>query len=380
MSDNNIFYLIQYFRDNLPSIGDFLYALISIIASIYTMTGIASSRILVKLKNWKDREVTRYIILNPINKSDNRTDKIIILCIDLFMVMIPIWILLRLLDICQYWLEYNRFTNNTEGNWLILLSMFTCILCSIFYKTKHQRKLYHFLFTIIYVLLVDTFIFKITIEYSYSCDINTVAVLFFIIFVCNFIIIEFVINVINRIIFNTKYKLKRSKKIEIFKMFWGSLYIGVVELFIVNEELLKLGVIVNITFFLGWIISCYIEIIIINSKKVDFKINKIDDVEITQKAIYQYECDKVKYILSDGCTKVVDSEVIKSIDYTTENIIRRRKKRNVTCFLENNDMLNFDGYNYIKDLWVSFYKLNGNKKEVKIINNKRVKNIVIKNI
>lgn len=52
----------------------------------------------------------------------------------------------------------------------------------------------------------------------------------------------------------------------------------------------------------------------------------------------------------------------------------------MTCWLENDDSLNFDGYNFINDLWVRFYKLNENEREIEIINSKNVKKIIIEYI
>jgi len=381
---NDIISTVQNMKSNMTVVVDIVVALVSFLASILAIIGKTLPGILIKLKNWKDRKAIRYSILNPINRSENNEVMVIKLLIEFAKMIIPIIILLMTTNICLFWLNYNGFEDNMKAYLLILIGINTCILCE-FIETKKQSKIYRIPFEIVDVILLDFVILKNVVEYGIRHGVDIMIVLMTIICVCNFIIIE-LIFILNR--YDNINRSRGSVLIKGVRLFCGLVYIVVLFYFTTSESLAMYGKIATVFFGIVWLVLCYIEAKINNSIKVDFKIDTGQDVEVTQKTIYQYECDKVKYILTNGCTKIINSDEIQSISYTIKNTIwdtirnvsGRSRMANVTCLLENNDVLNFDGYNFTKDLWVSFYKLNGNKREVKIINSKIIKKIIVKEV
>lgn len=369
--------IIIVFKSNMMSYLQGIVTIVSFIASILAIIGKTLPGLLVKPKNWKDRKAIRYSILNPINKTEKNSFKEISLIINLLEVLMPFLYLSAAIYICSYWIDYNSFRNSINGYFIILICLYSSVLCNIFYKTKYQNKRYRIPLVIIYVVLVDAFILKKAVEYCFPNNDKTLINSFIIICICSFIIIEFVFGW-SRI--DREHKSKWSKKINFLKALLNLVYMAFFCYCATSEELTRMADIASVIFFTLWTILCFIENKIQYGIKVEFKINKGDEFEVTQRAIYQYEYDKVKYILDNGCIIIIDDEEIQSIDYTVEDVIRRLKKEKVICTLKNNDVLNFDGYNFIRDLWVSFYKLNGSKREVKVINIKKVKNIVVEQI
>ncbi len=365
------------FQSNMMSYLQGIVAIVSFIASILAIIGKTLPGLLVKPKNWKDRKAIRYSILNPINKTEKSSFKEISLIINLLQVFMPILYLGAAIYICSYWIEYNRFRNNTNAYFIIMICLYSSVLCNVFYKTKYQNKCYRIPLVIIYVVLVDAFIFKKAVEYCFPNDDKTIINLIIIICVCSFIIIDFVFGW-SRI--DKKHKFKWSKKINFLKVLLNLVYMAFYCYCLASEELTRMADIASVIFFTLWTILCFIENKIQYALKVEFKIYTGDEFEVTQNAIYQYKYDKVKYILDNGCIKIIDAEEIQSIDYIIEDVTRRHKRKKVICMLKNNDVLNFDGYNFNRDLWVNFYKLNGSKREVKVINIKKVKNIVVEQI
>ena len=106
--------------------------------------------------------------------------------------------------------------------------------------------------------------------------------------------------------------------------------------------------------------------------QIDLKNGKVH----TKNTIYQYQCNKVKYALEDGSIEIINDNQIKSIDYTKRNYINTKKKA-VVCILKTKEKINFDGYKFIKDCWVSFYNIDDKGKHIKVINMNRIKKIVI---
>lgn len=389
MFNENIINSIQYLQDNIVKNWDKVIGFISLIASILTIIGKTLPALLIKPKNWKDRKAIRYSILNSINELENIEDVFTDFLIKFVQIIMLVVIPLGVLYICLFLIKINWFENNRNADFWIISCICTCILCDINYKIKYECKYYHILLGIINVIVGDVFFIKEAADYFMLDSVNKVFILLTVICVFNFLIIEYIL-IQNRV--DSEYRTNWSRIVWFLRIFCGSIYIILIFHCTTEEELTKVGDEVTVFFFALWVILCYIETMVNNSKKVKFTINKIHGIEITQKAIYQYECNKVKYTLDAGCTKIVDSEEIKSIDYIIrykirkmiwdkiKNFIRRREKVIVTCLLKNNDMLNFDGYNFTKDLWVSFYKLNGNKREVKIINSKIIKKIIVKEV
>ena len=128
-------------------------------------------------------------------------------------------------------------------------------------------------------------------------------------------------------------------------------------------------------------ILCLIEntistIIMNDVPRVEFQIDLKNGKVHTKNTIYQYQCNKVKYALEDGSIEIINDNQIKSIDYTKRNYINAKKKA-VVCILKTKEKINFDGYKFIKDCWVSFYNIDDKGKHIKVINMNRIKKIVI---
>jgi len=367
-----------------------LFNAISFIASILTIMGVILPiikmilrRVLVKPQNWKDREAIRCSITNPINESENNDIMVILFLKDFVRMIIPIIILLVAVNICLFWINYDGSKDNMKGFLLILAEMNTCILCKLI-NAKQQSKIYSIVLVILDVILLDSFILEYVVGYGIRNGVEKMTVLMSIICVCSFVIIEGIIFV------NRNNNAKRSKcgvSIRTAKVIWGLVYMTVLFYFTTKDTFVMYGNSASVLFFVVYTALCCIESKMNNNIKVEFKIymKQNEDIEVTQKAIYQYEYNKVKYILVDGRTKIVDGDEIQFINYTIKNtiwstiknVIGKTKRKNVTCLLENNDLLNFDGYEFISDLWIRFYKLNKNESEVKVINSKRVKKIVM---
>lgn len=386
---NDIISTVRYtVNDNWEKIVDlvsFFASILTIIVAILPILKIILKSVLIKPKNWKDRKAIRYSILNPIKESEYNEVAIIKLLIEFSKVIIPIIILLVTICMCSFWLNYSGFKDNMKGYLLILIEINACILCQLI-KTKNLSKIYCILLEIANVVLLDFIILEYVVEYCLIHGVEIMVVLMTSICVCSFIIIELIL-VLNRN--DNENRSRWFVLIEGFRIIWSSVYMVVLYCFATNESLIMYGNIASVVYIIIFMLLCCIEDKINNNIKVKFEIDMGQDVEVTQKTIYQYEYDKVKYTLANGCTKIIDSNEIKSINYMIKNtawtnvwnsvksVIGKSKMVNVTCLLENDDVLNFDGYNFMKDLWVIFYKLNENEKEIKIINSKRVKKIVI---
>ncbi len=389
---NDIVSTVQQLENTLAN-WDNVVDLISFIASIVTIMGamlpiikMILRRLLIKPINWKDRKAIRYSILNPINKSKNNEVVPIEFLIEFAKMMIPIIVLLMTVYICLFWVNYYGFKDNMKGYFLILIEINSCILCELI-RTKSQSKKYRKPFEIINVVLLNFFVLEYVVEYGVLHGVEKMLVLMAIICICSFLTIEWIFFV-NRD--DDGNRSKWSVLIWAGRVICGSVYMIGLLYFTTSDALEICGKKASLLFVVVYTALCYIENKKINSIKVEFKIYKRqdEDVEATQTAIYQYEYNKVKYTLDNGCTKIIDSNEILSINYTikntiwgtVKNVIGKSKKANVTCWLENDDSLNFDGYNFINDLWVRFYKLNENEREIEIINSKNVKKIIIEYI
>lgn len=385
---NDIVSTVQHMKNTLANWGNVVDS-ISFIASILTIMGamlpiikMILRRLLIKPINWKDRKAIRYSILNPINELEDKEAMPIEFLIEFAKMTIPIIVLLMTVYICLFWVNYDGLKDNMKGYFLILTEINSCILCELI-RTKNQSKIYRMLFEITNVVLLNFFVLEYVVEYGVLHGIEKMLVLMTIICVCSFITIEWIFFV-NRN--DDGNRSKWSVLIWAGRVICGSVYMIVLFYFTTSDALKICGKKASLLFVIVYAALCYIENKKNNSIKVEFKIYKRqdEDVEVTQKAIYQYEYDKVKYALDNGCTKIIDSDEILSINYTikntiwdtVKNVIGKSKKANVTCWLENDDSLDFDGYNFINDLWVRFYTLNENEREIEIINSKKVKKII----
>lgn len=175
-----------------------------------------------------------------------------------------------------------------------------------------------------------------------------------------------------------RHTLKTLKVLELLKSLEGIIYIIYFFMQTMNGYAKN-----NVDFFLfcGWSIVCLVKCIILvnmnDAPKIEFQIHMKEGIKKTTKTIYQYQCNKVKYSLDDNEVEIINIDEIIFIDYIRKTIRTKRKK--VTCLLENDEKIDFEGYKCIKEPWISFYTIEDMKKHITIMNMNNIKKITVEN-
>ena len=360
-------------------IASILSAGIALISSMLTCMGITLPELFIRIRNWRNRKVVKYRVLSTINDKSFQIKTSFGLLMDIleiYLALLIMWVAIYLAQ--KATLEYSQ-ERNLSAYILLLMCMLTIIFCGITGRAKDVKKSCYYLCScIIGILLGNCFeVLLVTYFYVNNYNISYIILFIFINCSCSFALIEMIYR---RIKYNFLSICRKAKKIRVIRsfgtvlcimyVFWNALYSNI---YLFNKWIYAI-------FLLMWIFLCFLEdfyYVDVESSdtKVEFMIQMENSCDKVKSKIYQYKGDKVKYELNNGYIKIIDSNEIVSIDYVLNNYYVFKKNIGI-CFLKNGDIMKFDGYKFIQDSWVSFYKIEEDKKYVRIVSNMRIKEII----
>ena len=376
---DNVIDLFTVVKPYIFIIVTMLSTVIALISSMLTCVGSSLPELFVRIRNWRDRKVIKYKILSaiydiPLDISilkpyiDFSTDILEIYAI-LLIILVVLNVAQGILNACL--LEQDR---NAFISLIILVSMI--ILTYIISKVKNKENPG----CIIYLILGNSVVFFImaylAIKYG---DMEKSMLILMCLCIFYFILFE---AIFKQYRFCHKLKSKKTEVLRLLRVFLATFYIIYVFCYSVNTNV-EINHRRNTEFFCLWTLLCFIENIILAKKyssnlRVQYVICMTNGYDLGKSKIYQYKGNKVKYISYDKSTKVIDDDEILFINYDLKGFFPWKRK-NVSCYLKNGGILEFDGYSFIQDSWVSFYKIKDNIKFIKIINYNKIKKIICKN-
>lgn len=373
--DNMIFSIKDFLVSFIISVKPFLaiiFTAFSFCSTILTCIGKSLPGILISPKNLRYREVLKYKIIKA--QCDRKYDiNLIKPSISLLIEIFKIFEVLLAICIFLYFVVPFIDGNESKENKIAYSCILACILIfclsALISKIVKKESVPSIYYKIVFLLIGDFFGLFILVSLFNNNDIM-IYMMLTCISIYNFGIMEMDI-------FTDKNNYI-IRKLKISRFIGGISYIVY---FFVSAKNAYAGNNINMYFLYSWMILCLIEntisIIIMNDvPRVEFQINLKNGKLHTKDTIYQYQCNKVKYSLEDGSIEIINNNQIKSIDYTKRNYINIKKKT-VICILKTKEEIEFDGCKFIKDSWVSFYKIDDKGKHIKVINMDRIKKIVI---
>lgn len=350
-----------------------ILTVVSLGSSILTIIGKPLPGILISPKNWKDKAVLKYTIVKA--QRDMKYDADIIkTSISLLIEIIKIFEVLLAICIFLYFIVLFTDGNESKENKIAYSCILACIVISSLSaqicKMIKKESVPSIYYKIVFLLIGNFGGLFILMSFINSNDDIMIYMMLTCMSIYNFVVME--------IDFFTDRNNNIAKKLKITRFIGGISYI--IYFFVsVKNAYDKNNV--NMYFFYSWLILCLIENIISTVKMndapwIEFQINLKNGKVNTKNAIYQYQCNKVKYSFEDSSIEIINDNQIKSIEYTIKNYINT-KKRTVVCILKTKEKINFDGCKFIKDSWVSFYNIDDKGKHIKVINMNRIKKIMI---
>lgn len=352
---------------------------IALISSILTCVGRSLPDLFMRIRNWRDRKIVKYKFLSAIYDIPYEIRIIkpyIDFCIDALEIYPMLLIIIFVLDFVQSVVDACSLERDRKAFFALIILLFLLSLTYIISKVKNKENPG----CIIFLILGNGFAYFIigclATQYYYTEKILWIALC---LCIYNFILYEVIFRR-----YRFCYRLK-SIKTEVLRLMRGFLAAFCIISFFYYSVNVNVGNSRNrYIVFLGlWILLCFLENIILvkeysSNFRVQFVICMENSYDLGQSKIYQYKGNKVKYISYDENTKVIDDDEILSINYELKNFFPWKRKK-VSCYLKEGGILEFDGYNFIQDSWVSFYKIKDNIKYIKIINYKKIKKIICKN-
>lgn len=352
----------------------FIAAILSFCSTILTCIGKSLSGILISPKNWKYGSVINYKIVKA--QRDIKYDIDIWNPVkSLLIEMLKIVEILLAICIFLYFVVPFIDGNESNENKIAYVCILACIiitnLSALICKRIKKENIPPILSQSILLLIINCFGLCMLVVSLDNHNVIGIYIIMILMSICNLVIIEFgFFKDMNNYI---------TKKLKILRYIGGIFYI--IHFFVAamnNQD----NNTVNMFFFYGWIVLCVIEniysIVKMNdAPEVEFQINLNNREVNTKGTIYQYQCNKVKYSLKDGTIEIINDDNIDSIDYTKRYYISTKKKT-VICILKTREKMDFDGCKFIKDSWVSFYKIDDKGKHIKVVNMNKIKKIVIK--
>lgn len=373
--DNMMFSIKDFLVSFIISVKPFLaiiFTAFSFCSTILTCIGKSLPGILISPKNLKYREVLKYKIIKAQRDMKYDIDFIkpsISLLIEIFKIFEVLLAICIFLYFVAPFIEGNETKENKIAYSCIWACIFIFCLSALISKIVKKESVPSIYYKIVFLLTGNFFGLFILV-----CFLNNNGIMIYMMLTCisiyNFVIME--------IDFFTDKNNYITRKLKISRFIGGISYIIY---FFVSAKTAYGGHNVNMCFLYSWMILCLIEntistIIMNDVPRVEFQIDLKNGKVHTKNTIYQYQCNKVKYALEDGSIEIINDNQIKSIDYTKRNYINTKKKA-VVCILKTKEKINFDGYKFIKDCWVSFYNIDDKGKHIKVINMNRIKKIVI---
>lgn len=359
--------------------------LVALATSVLIKIFVGFFKEIIYFVNGKDRKVSKYIILSPINDNLVNVDEIkaffgfIMDVAEIYLVLLIIYLVMIITQKAEF---FDWSKGNIGAYFLLLVCMITTILFGIASRIKLITKPYYHICCCVIGLLLGScceFVLTTYLLQNYY-NISYTIFLMFISCLYDWVLVEIIYNS-----FRYRYlaAYKKIKCIRVIRSIGAVLCIICMfgDAFIIIYH--QFGKWIYFVLILLWLILCFLEFFsfidnIQSNTMVQFKICMQNNCDQVQSRIYQYKGNKIKYVLDNGCIKIIDNNEILSIDYMLKRFYVKKKKK-VTCLLKNGDVLLFDGYKFIRTSWISFYKINENVKYVKIINSMRIREILSEN-
>lgn len=362
-----------------------IFSFFSFILSLPTFFGMPFWEMITKIFNWKDRKAIEYDIVYTKYKESN-----IVLfkrwCISIIEIYIPIWVWglsVSALHIIEYWISVNDV--NFHSYICIIGLILLCIMAYMIHKMNEKRKPYIELCRIVILILISLYaLLIIALFYNNSLGVMFVGGVVSLMFITVILVWDF-LGLYQE--YKDKYRwLRYSRLFRYLAIIFGTL-VFFYKLSIMKTDNLSFSFNVALAIYAGWIIICCVEFGFLYknrySKLVEYEITIENETIKTSCRISQYSGNKVKVKLNNGKTRIIDADKIDFIEYEVENNKRSKLKRVVTCFLKSdmeNIGLEYRGYKYIKDSWVAFYEINEGVKKIRIINIRKIREILIEQL
>lgn len=329
------------------------------------------------VKAFIDSKISKYILL-PIKDESNKDEVLWFFGVftEIYKSLLPIFIILGIAYTFLFFANALNFANGISvvisyvGMFLLLL--FTRLIKRV--RGSLSRKV-HFLMGL---LLVDIYVLFMLVNFGNNNGICVFVIMWIMSWVTYIMLAHFTQNEV----FIKKYMFKEvgiwPLGLKIVRTVMALSFLSFVWIEMMYDKKFLFGT-VAVWFFVIWFVLCIGEWAIIEIKDrstvVDISVFLNDKVIVTRKRIEQINENKIKLLLEDGCERVVECDIINSIQYCLKNYFLKSAIRNVVCILNDGSTREYQGYKYLGNKWVRLHRVHEDRCEIVLMHDARVKEI-----
>lgn len=319
----------------------------------------------------------KYILL-PIKDESNKDEALWVLGVwaEAYKFLLPMFIIWSMAYVLLFFVNAVNLTQETN-----ILIYFEGMLILVFYamliKCDDWNSLgkEHFFMTL---LLVDIYILLILARFGGRSE-TLLYVMMWVISLITYVGVDYCS--LNEVLIK-KYKRKGVCKcalgLKIVRTSLALLFLSFIWIDMLYGKQILYGKVV-IGFCIIWFALCIIEWIVVEvmdkSSLIEVKVLLGDEIVVTKERIEQINENKIRLFWREDCERIVDSGMIKSIQYCLKKYRLKSATHKVVCIRNDGTSEEYQGCKYVSDKWVRFHRTFVDRCEITLVHDDVIKEI-----